>query len=42
VIRPTIERQLGNGSRKNSPKMNAKISPIHGMPFLLTLPKICG
>ena len=22
--------------------MNAKISPTHGMPFLSTLPKICG
>ena len=42
VIRPTSECQLGNGSRNSSPIRNAKISPTHGMPFLSTLPKICG
>ena len=42
VIRPTSECQLGNGSRKSSPIRNAKISPTHGTPLLLTLPKICG
>src|SRR5690242_21785132 len=42
VIRPTSECQLGNGSRKNSPMMKAAISPTHGMPLLLTRPKICG
>src|SRR5258708_969031 len=30
VMRPTSERQLGNGSRKNSPNTNAKSSPTHG------------
>ena len=42
VMMPTSERQLGNGSRKSSPNRNAKISPTHGMPVALVLPKNCG
>jgi hypothetical protein len=42
TMMPTSERQLGKGSRKSSPNRNAKISPTHGTPLLLTLPKICG
>src|SRR6516165_6241905 len=42
VIRPTSECQLGNGSRKSRPIRNAPISPTHGMPLGLTLPKIWG
>jgi hypothetical protein len=38
----TSDCQLGNGSRKRIPNTNAPISPTHGMPLLLTLPKICG
>src|ERR1700749_5233925 len=37
VIRPTSECQLGKGSRKNSPTMNAAIRPTHGMPRLSVL-----
>src|SRR5215467_4269918 len=42
VIRVTSECQLGNGSRKTSPTMNAKMTPTHGTPLALTLPKIEG
>ena len=42
VIRPTSERQLGNGSRNSSPNRNAKISPTHGTPLASVLAKICG
>jgi hypothetical protein len=42
TMMPTSERQLGNGSRKISPNRNAKMSPTHGTPLLLTLSNICG
>src|SRR5215475_10227358 len=42
VMMPTIERQLGNGSRKTSPNRNAKMSPTHGTPLPLTRSKPCG